>query len=307
MSQVGVSNDRPQTFRGKNAREVFSKVRDALGPDAVIVKQHNGPGFVEIIASADFPVSVEQDPQLQRIFVERLQSLGFESDFLAALPPELESWRQVKSWLRAQIAVSPPDRPLTGAYRFLGAPGVGKTTTIIKIIAERVLRHGQSGALLVSTDTRRLAGCEQLALTAELLKTDYLEVREAELSSVLAKHRDKELILVDTAGVSRQPEAIELKNLHDIIVLPATWQASTLQRLRNNFSTYEFSGAVITNIDQATTLGACVGVLSQWKVPVCWFSVGPELPDDLEPASMELVSDLMFDRIDLPQMNATFA
>ena len=94
MSQVGGSNDRPQTFRGKNAREVFSKVRDALGPDAVIVKQHKGPGFVEIIASADFPVSVQQDPQLQRIFVERLQSLGFESDFLTALPPELESWRR---------------------------------------------------------------------------------------------------------------------------------------------------------------------------------------------------------------------
>ncbi|MCZ6643438.1 MAG: hypothetical protein O7F71_17840, partial [Gammaproteobacteria bacterium] len=111
MSQVEGSNDRPQTFRGKNAREVFSKVRDALGPDAVIVKQHKGPGFVEIIASADFPVSVQQDPQLQRIFVERLQSLGFESDFLATLPPELESWRQVKSWLRARITVSPPDRP----------------------------------------------------------------------------------------------------------------------------------------------------------------------------------------------------
>ncbi|MCZ6852751.1 MAG: hypothetical protein O7G86_02425 [Gammaproteobacteria bacterium] len=307
MNQAGRSKDQPQTFRGKNARDVFSKVRDALGPDAVIVKQHRGPGFVEVIASADFPSSVPHDPKLHRIFAERLQSLGFEADFLVSLPTDLESWRQVKSWLRGQIAISPPDSPLKGAYRFIGAPGVGKTTTIIKIIAERVLRHGRSGVLLVSADTRRLAGCEQLALTAELLQTEYLEVREADLGGVLAKHRHMELILVDTAGVCRQQEADGLKNLNNIIVLPATWQASTLQRQRRNFSSYDFSGAVITNIDQATTLGACAGVLSQWQVPVCWFSTGPELPDDLEPASMELVSDLMFDRIDLPEMNATFA
>ena len=63
MDQVGISEDRLQTFRGRNAREVFSNVRDALGPDAVIVKQHNGPGYVEIVASADFPVNVQTDPQ----------------------------------------------------------------------------------------------------------------------------------------------------------------------------------------------------------------------------------------------------
>ena len=298
MSEVGVSREKTQTFRGKSAREVLGKVRDALGPDAVMVKRQISDGIVEIVASADFPTSVPHDPRLQRVFRDRLESLGFEADFLAALPQDLESWRQVKSWLRAQITITPPEERLAGAYRFLGAPGVGKTTTIVKIVADRVLRHGQSGVLLVTTDTRRLAGCEQLALTAELLKTDYREVHEADLAGVLANRHDKDLILIDTAGVSRHQNADQYENLQDIVVLPATWQSGTLQRQRHNFSAYQFSGAVVTNVDQATTLGACMGILSQWQVPVCWFSLGPELQDDLEPASMELVSDLMFDRID---------
>ena len=58
-------------FVGRNRREVFAKVRQALGADAVIIDQRSGNGLVEVVASADFPER-ELDEPLCQAFADRL-------------------------------------------------------------------------------------------------------------------------------------------------------------------------------------------------------------------------------------------
>ena len=295
-----------QRFVGRNAREVFAKVRQALGRDAVIIDQRTGNGYVEVIASAEFPDPDPAEP-LNSAFAARLAGLGYDAAFLARLPTALRRWEEVAAALPGMLTCAPPADPLMGTYRFLGAPGVGKTTTIIKLMAEQVLRHGPSACALLSTDTRRLAGCEQLALTAELLNVEFQEVRERDLNAVLDAYRGKRLVLVDTAGFSFGQRSLTPSAAQDVLVVAAMWQASALQRIMRQFSGHSFAGAAVTHVDQAETLGACFGVLADWRLPLCWISRGPELPDDLEPATPELLAALMLQGIDRSEMSATFA
>ena len=47
-------NDR--VFTGKSVTEALRKVREAMGPDAVILSQQRSNGVVQVLASVDFPV-----------------------------------------------------------------------------------------------------------------------------------------------------------------------------------------------------------------------------------------------------------
>lgn len=295
-----------QRFVGRNAREVYAKVRQALGRDAVIIDQQSSNGYVEVIASADFPEPDPREP-LNSAFSARLAGLGYEPGFIARLPVSLGRWEEVAAALPATLAFAPPAEPLSGVYRFLGAPGVGKTTTIIKLMAEQVLAYGPASCALISTDTRRLAGCEQLALTAELLNVELLEVREPELETTLGAQAGKRLVLVDTAGFSIGHRVTAPSAAKDVLVVPAMWQANALRRVLGQFSGHCLAGAAVTHVDHAETLGACFSVLAECQLPLCWISRGPELPDDLDQATPDLVAALMLQGIDRSQMSATVA
>lgn len=295
-----------QTFVGRTAREAFAKVREALGADAVIINQQTLGGLVEIVASADFPQRASDEP-LCSAFAERLTGAGFESGFIDRLRADVQSWDQLAARLPLLLKYRQPGAPLQGIYRFVGAPGVGKTTTIVKLLAEWVLRNGSASCSLVTTDSRRLAGCEPLALAAQLLAVEYLEVREAQLDSTLSALASKSLVLVDTAGVSPGQRCPLRSVAHDLLVVPAMWQPGALQHSKMQFTEQQFAGVVLTHVDQAHTLGGCFSVLAQWGIPLWWLSRGAELPNDLEPATPELVRGLMLQGIDRSQMNATFA
>ena len=295
-----------QRFVGRNRREAYAKVRLALGADAVIIDQRLGNGFVEVIASPDFPEQ-QADAPLCSAFADRLFRLGFDEGFVEGLHGDVKSWEQLAEVLPGAFRYRQAGTRLQGAYRFIGAPGVGKTTTIVKLLAEEVFRIGAKNCALVTTDSRRLAGCEPLALAAELLGVQYLEVRESELEGTLEALAGKVLVLVDTAGVSAGQPAPAVCAAQDVLVVPAMWQAGALRNSRAQFTEHNPVGVVVTHVDQADTLGACFSVLASWGIELWWFSRGPELPNDLEPATRQLTQMLILQGIDRSQMSATFA
>jgi len=83
---------------------------------------------------------------------------------------------------------------------FVGPTGVGKTTTIAKVAAHAALRHGRTVAL-VAADTYRIAGVEQIRTYADLLGVPWSMAKtRTELQRALERHRDADLVLLDTAG-----------------------------------------------------------------------------------------------------------
>ncbi|MEZ5560807.1 MAG: hypothetical protein R3E86_19955 [Pseudomonadales bacterium] len=236
---------------------------------------------------------------------QRLESLGFEPDFINRLDAPY-GWRDLTLLLERQLRFARQVTPLTGAYRMVGAPGCGKTTTLIKLLAEHVLRYGRHGVQLISTDNRRLAGCEQLAEAAQLLNVPCLELAEDELPDALQTYRGSSLVLVDSAGVTAAQPAPVAADCRDVLVLPATWQPGALRRLRSRLGGQP-AAVALTHVDHADVLGPCLSVLAEWQLPLAWLSRGPELPDDLERATPELLGELLASGIDRSQMSATFA
>ena len=296
-----------QTFVGRNSREVYAKVRQALGRDAVIIEQVREGTLVRVIASRDFPENAGIARRPAAAYLARLSALGFEEGFIDGLPAGIQNWQQLENLVLNRIPLSPSDSLQTGVLRFVGAPGAGKTTTIIKLMAERVLHHGSVGNVLISSDTQRLAGCEQLALAAELLAVKYIETTPELLESELSALGARQLVLIDTAGISFGKPNAQVGACDDVLVVPATWQANALRRLWMQLDKQRLKSLVISHIDQAESLGVCLSVASEWGLPLRWLSRGPELYDDLEPANSKTLAQLILLGIDRSEMNATFA
>ena len=56
-----------------------------------------------------------------------------------------------------------------GIFAFIGPTGVGKTTTMAKLAARYVMKHGTQNLGLITTDAYRVGGYEQLESTAKFL------------------------------------------------------------------------------------------------------------------------------------------
>ena len=85
----------------------------------------------------------------------------------------------------------------------VGPTGVGKTTTLAKLAANYAFLQGASVAL-VTLDTYRVAAVEQLRSYAEIIGVPVeVAYTPEEAKERVMKHRDMDVVLVDTAGRSQ--------------------------------------------------------------------------------------------------------
>ena len=112
----------------------------------------------------------QKDPQ-RAVLVNRLVALGLNeqiADQIAGYVPkqahEQEAWLQATQLITQQINTTQNDIiNRGGVVALVGPTGVGKTTTIAKLAAGFAQVHGADQVALISTDTFRIAGFEQLA------------------------------------------------------------------------------------------------------------------------------------------------
>jgi len=291
---------RPRRFVGSSMREVYGKVRAALGPDALILEQRAEDGRVEVVAALEAPPGTAGPGRSQ--IVARLREAGLGSALIARLPATLRRAEDVLSAIAASIPCAPPPQPLCGRFRLVGPPGAGKTTALIKLAANRVLRYGRFGTLLIGTDRSRLAGCEQLASSAELLGVDYVECAARALPEVLEKWRHMQLVLIDAAGVRGEAPAAPVAGVQDVLTVPAVWQTGALGRVYRRYQAQPLAGVALTHTDQAETLLEAVTLLCEWQLPLWWIGQGSDLAVELEPATRSAAATSLttpFDRSSL--------
>src|SRR5690606_23772880 len=102
------------------------------------------------------------DPNLARELVASMKAAQSARD----------AWRLPLSRFADRLPLATRDlADLGGVYAFVGPTGVGKTTTIAKIAARHVLKHGAESIALVSTDTYRIGARDQLLTFARILGT----------------------------------------------------------------------------------------------------------------------------------------
>ena len=178
-----------------------------------------------------------------------------------------------------------------GIVALVGPTGVGKTTTIAKLAARYALRRGVRHVGLITTDNYRVGAHEQLRTYGRLLD---IPVRSAltkeELQTHLADLADKDLVLIDTAGMSQRDLRIseqlsvlkEAKvNIKVYLVAAATSQRAGIEEVINIFRNIELDGCILTKLDEAASIGQAIGAIIEKNLPVAYFSDGQRVPEDI--------------------------
>lgn len=188
-----------------------------------------------------------------------------------------------------------------GRVAFVGATGVGKTTTLAKLAVRWILRHGPRDLALVSSDTVRIGAQDQMQALGQLLGVPvHVPERFEALPDLLTRLERYRLVLIDTPGSSLRdaqlpPRLAVLANcaskLETALVLAASTQAGALEEAVQRFRPANPASCLLTKLDEATSLGGALSVLIRARLPLSYTSDGQRVPEDLRPArSLELVS-----------------
>lgn len=207
--------------------------------------------------------------------------------------------------LQSLIEVSPPDFsdfPEQRRIALVGPTGVGKTTTLAKIAASYIQQHSRSIAL-ITIDTYRIAAVEQLKVYGEIMHLPVeVVITPDQLHHAFAKHQDKDLILIDTAGRSpRDTISIEelltfLRDAHNIekhLVLSATTRENEIVETINQFDKLGITNTIFTKIDECTSLGVLLNAQVQNTNPISYVTNGQRVPEDLLQISPQIIAELI--------------
>lgn len=183
-----------------------------------------------------------------------------------------------------------------------GPTGVGKTTTLAKLAAAFTLGR-RARVAVITADTYRIAAVEQLQTYCDIIGIP-LEVSASpgDMVRAVARHRDKDLVLVDTAGRSHrnaaQMEELEqyLRALHpDETYLTVSMTASSRDALAvaEAFGTVGYDRLILTKFDEAAMPGNAYNLAVRTRKPLSYLTTGQNVPDDLEVAHPEKISRLV--------------
>jgi len=239
----------------------------------------------------------------------RLQRIGLPAELSRSLLEKVstvaeprQAWRMLLAYLAQSIKVTKVE-PLEegGVIALVGPAGAGKTTTLAKLAARYVLKHGSQSIALASMDNYRIGAQEQLKTLGRILDVPVVQIDPTQpLSQSLASLARKRVILIDTAGLPAgdammrvQLEALADRGIRarNYLVLPATSQSQVLKATWHNYRRCGLAGCILTKLDEAGSLGDVLGLTISQHLPIAYLADGPRIPDDLHlPRSHQLVS-----------------
>lgn len=245
--------------------------------------------------------ALRREPMRARLAAQLLAagvSAALARQLTERLPAGLNS-EQAAQWVREVLArnlrTAPCDDIVTrgGVYALLGPTGVGKTTTAAKLAARAVVRWGPDRIALLTTDSYRIGGHEQLRVYARILGVPMYVVSDAEdLRIALHEFRDKHLVLIDTVGAGQRDRMVaeQLKllgtapRLGRLLVLSAAAAAETLEDVVRGYGREPLAGSIVTKVDEAVALGGVLDVAIRNRLLLHYIADGQRVPEDLHVA-----------------------
>jgi flagellar biosynthesis protein FlhF len=182
----------------------------------------------------------------------------------------------------------------------VGPTGVGKTTTIAKLAARYAyLLDRPYKVALINLDSYKVGAIEQLAHYADIMQIEHFAVSSPEAFRAQVEALEGyDIILVDTAGMSpydtqkfiKTVEFVQSETPREVevnLVLSATVKYEDMDDIYQNFSYLNLDSVIISKFDETRHFGTLLNFMLCYKLPMSYFSIGQEVPDDLLVASKE--------------------
>ncbi|MEZ0605082.1 flagellar biosynthesis protein FlhF [Paraburkholderia sp. IW21] len=240
------------------------------------------------------------------------------------LPDEVDNMEGGMDWVRSVLGSNLPvmedeDALMErgGVFALMGPTGVGKTTTTAKLAARCVMRFGASKVALLTTDSYRIGGHEQLRIFGKILGVSVHAVKDgADLQLALSELRNKHIVLIDTIGMSQRDRLVSDQiamlcragqPVQRLLLLNATSHGDTLnevvQAYQRSPDQQPLAGCILTKLDEATNLGGVLDTVIRYKLPVHYVSTGQRVPENLYVATKKFLIKSAFC---IPRDNSPF-
>jgi flagellar biosynthesis protein FlhF len=166
-------------------------------------------------------------------------------------------------------------------------------------MAASQLLRGVTGVALITIDTYRIAAVEQLKVYGEIMNIPVEVVTTPEqLQQALKRHRDKELILIDTAGRSPRDDMsiaelttfLETADTENHLVLSATTRDRELTDTVKRFGRIPLHSLVFTKLDECEQCGTVLNISLTQQLPLSFLTNGQRVPEDLIEADAEAIT-----------------
>ncbi len=240
------------------------------------------------------------------------------------LPDDVDNMEGGMAWVRSVLESNLPvmedeDALMErgGVFALMGPTGVGKTTTTAKLAARCVMRFGASKVALLTTDSYRIGGHEQLRIFGKILGVSVHAVKDgADLQLALSELRNKHIVLIDTIGMSQRDRLVSDQiamlcraglPVQRLLLLNATSHGDTLNEVVQAYQRapdqQPLAGCILTKLDEATNLGGVLDTVIRYKLPVHYVSTGQKVPENLYVATKKFLIKSAFC---IPRDNSPF-
>ncbi|MDO8889596.1 MAG: flagellar biosynthesis protein FlhF [Hydrogenophaga sp.] len=202
-----------------------------------------------------------------------------------------EAFRWLMDVITRNLKVSSPTAGLCdegGVVSLIGATGVGKTTTAAKLAAQCVKQYGAASVGMITLDTYRVSGYEQLRAYGRMLGVvAHLAHDRAALKDLLNLLSGKRLVIIDTAGLGQRDQRIQdmldvldMPKVKKTLVLNAGSHGDTLDETLTSFKASTLHGVVLSKVDEAVKLGPALDALIRHQVTLRGVANGQRVPED---------------------------
>ncbi|MDO9437954.1 flagellar biosynthesis protein FlhF [Hydrogenophaga sp.] len=241
--------------------------------------------------------SSKQDP-IQSNLMHKMIRAGFSPAMsravLERVPSEAgaaEAVRWLMDVITRNLKVSAPGAGLCdegGVVSLIGATGVGKTTTAAKLAAQCVKQYGAGSVGMITLDTYRVSGFEQLRAYGRMLGVvAHLAHDRAALKDLLNLLANKRLVIIDTAGLGQRDQRIQdmldvldIPSVKKTLVLNAGSHGDTLDEVLTSFKAKALHGVVLSKVDEAVKLGPALDALIRHNAVLRGVADGQRVPED---------------------------
>ncbi|PLZ00653.1 flagellar biosynthesis protein FlhF [Burkholderia sp. WAC0059] len=302
--RFGIAEEAPAAGAGLNEEAIRARLEQVVN-ETVMNELASMRGMMEEQFAGLMWGDRQRRSPVQGTLTRRLFAAGFSAQLVKMMVDRLPVVEDVEAGMEWVQSVLESNLPVLenedalmergGVFALMGPTGVGKTTTTAKLAARCVMRFGASRVALLTTDSYRIGGHEQLRIFGRILGVSVHAVRDgSDLQLALTELKNKHIVLIDTIGMSQRDRAVADqiamlcsagRPVQRLLLLAATSHGDTLNEVVQAYQSgpgeAPLAGCVLTKLDEATNLGGALDTVLRYKLPVHYVSTGQKVPENL--------------------------